>query len=322
MEDILKIEGLTVDFSTEGRWLTAVDAVEISMGRGETVGLIGESGCGKSVTALSILRLIPNPPGRISGGRIIFDGNDLLALPHDEMHKIRGRDIAMIFQEPMTSLNPVYTIGKQVREVFDLHFDLKDDEKKMRSIEILTKVGIPDPKRCLSTYPHELSGGMRQRVMIAMAIACQPSLLIADEPTTALDVTIQAQVLDLIGKLKDEMDTSVLFITHDLGVVAQLCSAVFVMYAGSVIEHAQVRDIFKNPAHPYTRGLLDSLPKRGQTKDKRLLAIEGVVPDISVVATGCKFADRCFKCQNRCREERPVLMDVGENRKVACFYPL
>jgi len=322
MNDLITINDLTVRFAVEGQFFTAVDSVALSIPNAKTVGLIGESGCGKSVTALSILRLIPNPPGEISKGQIIFGEDDLLKCSIEKLHKIRGREISMIFQEPMTSLNPVYTVGKQIKEVYDLHFDFSNEEKLERAVRMLDLVGIPDPLRHLKAYPHELSGGMRQRVMIAMALACSPKLLIADEPTTALDVTIQAQVLDLINRIKDEFNMSVLFITHDLGIVAQMCDYVNVMYAGRIVEKAGVIDLYKHPMHPYTKGLLTSLPKRGLKRGVRLPTIPGIVPDIDKLPKGCRFADRCFKAQAKCRLEDPLLESVEGNREVACFYPL
>ncbi|MFH1652790.1 MAG: ABC transporter ATP-binding protein [Pseudomonadota bacterium] len=322
MNDLITINDLTVRFAVEGQFFTAVDSVALSIPNAKTVGLIGESGCGKSVTALSILRLIPNPPGEISKGQIIFGEDDLLKCSIEKLHKIRGREISMIFQEPMTSLNPVYTVGKQIKEVYDLHFDFSNEEKLERAVRMLDLVGIPDPLRHLKAYPHELSGGMRQRVMIAMALACSPKLLIADEPTTALDVTIQAQVLDLINRIKDEFNMSVLFITHDLGIVAQMCDYVNVMYAGRIVEKAGVIDLYKHPMHPYTKGLLTSLPKRGLKRGVRLPTIPGIVSDIDKLPKGCRFADRCFKAQAKCRLEDPLLESVEGNREVACFYPL
>jgi oligopeptide/dipeptide ABC transporter ATP-binding protein len=325
---LLEIDGLEVGFVTEAGFVHAVDGVSCGIDAGRTLGLVGESGCGKSVTAASILRLVPSPPGKITGGAVRFRGVDLLKLPIGEMPRIRGKDIAMIFQDPMTSLNPVFTIGKQMDEVLKLRFGLEGEPARRRSAEMLSTVGIADPLSRLTNYPHELSGGQKQRVMIAMALLCEPQLLIADEPTTALDVTIQAQILHLIKELQKKLGAAVLFITHDMGVVAEMCDEVAVMYAGRVVEQASVIDIFERSRHPYTRGLLQSLPQRGAPKKSELPTIEGVVPSLLDPPIGCRFADRCPKRkslsgaeQKKCFAEDPHLR-AYEKSLVACHYPL
>jgi oligopeptide/dipeptide ABC transporter ATP-binding protein len=292
------------------------------LARGETVGVVGESGCGKSVTALSILRLVPDPPGRITGGQIRFEGTNLLELSQADMRKVRGNDISMIFQEPMTSLNPVFTIGNQIAEAVRLHQGLSKREALEKSIEMLTLVGIPVPARRVHEYPHQLSGGMRQRAMIAMALSCNPKVLIADEPTTALDVTIQAQILDLMRNLQHELGTAILMITHDLGVVAEMARKVVVMYAGKVVEQAPVEEIFAEPNHPYTQGLLQSLPRvdKDATGGKhRLQEIPGIVPSLINLPPGCKFASRCPKVMAICEEQEPPLEQVGPQHYSACW---
>lgn len=319
---ILEVKGLEVDFTTEAGTLTAVHGSSFSVPHGKTLGIVGESGCGKSVTAFSIMRLIPNPPGFIRAGSIVYQGRDLLQLSLDEIRRVRGKEIAMIPQEPMTALNPVYTIGTQVEEIYRIHFDFSAQEIRNRAIESLQQVGIPSPEKRIFDYPHQLSGGMRQRVMIAMALACSPQILIADEPTTALDVTIQAQILDLMNKLKSELKASIIFITHDLGVVAEMCDEVIVMYAGQIIEKSAISELYKQPLHPYTRGLLDSIPKRGVSKSRHLPTIEGMVPDLLTPPPGCRFADRCFKREDHCHIQEPVLKEVGGGRTVACHHPL
>jgi oligopeptide/dipeptide ABC transporter ATP-binding protein len=325
---LLEIDDLKVGFDTEAGLVHAVDGVSLSFDKGRTLGLVGESGCGKSVTATSILRLVPIPPGRMLGGEIRFNGVDLLKLPRDELPKIRGKDIAMIFQDPMTSLNPVFTVEKQMAEVLKLRFGMDKHAARERCVEMLTTVGIADPASRLSNYPHELSGGMKQRVMIAMALLCEPLLLIADEPTTALDVTIQAQILHLIKELQRKTGAAVLFITHDMGVVAEMCDEVAVMYAGRIVEQDDVFDIFKRSRHPYTRGLLRSLPQKGTDKKAELPTIEGVVPSLLDPPKFCRFADRCWKRkrlseaeQKRCFKEDPALRPY-EGGLVACHYPL
>jgi oligopeptide/dipeptide ABC transporter ATP-binding protein len=311
----------TVFDMPEGR-LDAVDRVSFQIFPGETLGLVGESGCGKSVTALSLLRLVPSPPGSIAGGEIRFQDKDLLKLPEAEMRAVRGNQISMIFQEPMTSLNPVFTIGSQISEAIGLHRNLSRREVRDRVIEMLHLVGIPRPEERLNDYPHQLSGGMRQRVMIAMALSCTPMLLIADEPTTALDVTIQAQILDLISRLKEELTMSVLLITHDLGIIAEVAQRVVVMYAGRVVESCGVEAIFGQPRHPYTVGLLGSLPRLGRgdgSRRERLEAIPGSVPTLLDREPGCPFAPRCPRVVGPCRREDPPLERVGPDHWAACF---
>jgi oligopeptide/dipeptide ABC transporter ATP-binding protein len=318
-EVILSVENLRTSFNIGGRMLHAVDDCSFAVSRGQTIGIVGESGCGKSVTSLSIMRLIPNPPGQISGGKIIFEGQDLLTLSDAAMRKIRGNKISMIFQEPMTSLNPVYTIGDQISEVFRLHRNASKSEARERTIEILRKVRMPSPEKRVDEYPHQLSGGMRQRVMIAMALACEPSLLIADEPTTALDVTIQAQILDLINHLREETGMACILITHDLGVVAETCDFVAVMYGGKIVESAPVRELFANPRHPYTQGLLRSIPRLGK-HTKRLSTIPGMVPSLGQFPPGCRFQDRCSHKKPICEEKLPELRSVSVEAKAACHF--
>ncbi|MBL0712866.1 MAG: ABC transporter ATP-binding protein [Desulfosarcina sp.] len=301
--------------------MRAVDDVSFSLRRGHTLGLVGESGCGKSVTALSIMRLLPRPAGRIESGRILFKDTDIVSLPAEEMYALRGNQIAMIFQEPMTDLNPVHSIGRQVGEVYRLHFQDMDKGAILRAAtDMLAKVGIPDPAKRLGEYPHQISGGMRQRVMIAMALACRPDILIADEPTTALDVTIQAQILELIRELQAETGMAVIFITHDLGVVAELCDDVVVMYAGKVAEVAPIRALFGNPRHPYTRGLLSSIPTLETPRKQKLKVIKGVVPGLEALPPGCRFANRCPHVQAVCAQASPPLAAVGEAHWSACYF--
>jgi oligopeptide/dipeptide ABC transporter ATP-binding protein len=319
MEPVLEIQGLKTQFQTKGGLLTAVDGVDLSLGRGETLGLVGESGCGKSVTALSILQLLAKPAGRIAEGRILFEGRDLVKMSGAEIKKIRGNEISMIFQEPMTCLNPVYTVGFQIQEVLRKHRHMGKREAGREVVDMLGLVGIPEPAARIDDYPHQLSGGMRQRIMIAMALSCHPKIMIADEPTTALDVTIQAQILDLIGRLKEEIGMSVLLITHDLGVVAEICQQVAVMYAGKIVESAGVKELFAAPIHPYTVGLFKSLPKIGG-KDGVLNPIPGVVPSLLHVPSGCAFRDRCFKSGSTCVEE-PPWRDIRPGHKVRCWDP-
>ncbi len=325
---LLEIADLKVGFETEAGFLHAVDGVSLDIPEGKTLGLVGESGCGKSVTASAILRLVPDPPGKILGGSIRFAGQDILTLPRSDLPKIRGNDVAMIFQDPMTSLNPVFTVEKQVGEILRLRFGMDKKAARQRAVEMLETVGIPDPVDRLISYPHELSGGMKQRVMIAMALLSRPKLLIADEPTTALDVTIQAQILHLIRQLQLETGASVLFITHDMGVIAQMCDDVAVMYAGRVVEQGTVRDIFERSMHPYTKGLLQSVPRRGAERKAELPTIEGVVPSLFDPPVGCRFAERCWKRKSqapederRCREVDPELRPLGAGQ-VACHFPL
>ncbi len=319
---LLAVRDLVTSFRTDRGALRAVDGVSFEVPEGATVGIVGESGCGKSVTALSILRLIPSPPGAIEGGAIEFRGNDLLKLSERAMRDIRGNEISMIFQEPMTSLNPVYTVGWQIVEAIRLHQKKSRREARARAIEMLRLVGIPSPETNVDSYPHQLSGGQRQRVMIAMALACEPSLLIADEPTTALDVTIQAQILELLRKLQSELGMSVLLITHDLGLIAEYTEHVLVMYAGRVVESAPVADLFRSPHHPYTRGLLGSLPRPGFAPGggkRRLVTIEGVVPDLRALPPGCRFADRCPMVIDACRAKEPELEVAGSGRLARCI---
>ena len=319
---LLSVENLQTHFRTPDGILRAVDGVTFSVEAGETVAIVGESGCGKSVTANSILRLIPEPPGRIAG-RILFEDKDLLALPEKAMRDIRGNDISMIFQEPMTSLNPVLSIGRQLGETLRLHQGLDKKAALDRSVEMLTLVGIPEPARRVRQYPHQLSGGMRQRVMIAMALACSPKLLIADEPTTALDVTIQAQILDLMRDLKRRVGAAIVIITHDLGVVAEVASRVVVMYAGRKVEEAPVAELFRAPLHPYTQGLIGAVPKLGSSLDgerTRLAEIPGLVPSLKRKIEGCAFAGRCPKVTDLCRRVAPALETKAPSHVVACHH--
>lgn len=309
-EPLLEVKNLVTEFRTDEGVVRAVDDVSFEVPRGGTVGLVGESGCGKSVTSLSILRLIQKP-GRITGGRILFEGRDLLALPESEMRKLRGGAISMIFQEPMSSLNPVYTVGEQISESIVLHQGVSKRQALRRAVELLALVGIPSPEERVRAYPHQLSGGMRQRVMIAMALACKPKLLIADEPTTALDVTIQAQIIELLDRLRREFDMAVVLITHDLGLVAEFAEQVVVMYAGRVVERAPVRALFSNPRHPYTQGLLRSVPSYADNaRRKRLPTIPGVVPDLRRLPPGCRFQDRCPERFEPCTKTEPDLYTV------------
>ncbi len=318
-QTLLEIKDLVVEFDTEQGRVRAVDHVGFSLEKGRILGIAGESGCGKSVTALSIIRLLPKPVSQIVKGRILYQGQDLLTLPIQQMQRIRGRKIAMIFQEPMTALNPVHPAGRQMKEVFALHFpDMTAGEKHAQAIQMLERAGIPDPARVLDKYPHQLSGGIRQRVMIAMALSCEPDILIADEPTTALDVTIQAQILDLIKGLKDRSGMSIVLITHDLGVIAENCDDVAVMYAGQIVETADVRSLFNHPLHPYTRGLLVSIPSLSKHSKTRLPTIPGNVPDLSRMPQGCRFADRCPDAGDLCRNQAPLLKSVAKGRTAAC----
>lgn len=317
-DDLLVVNHLTTEFFNENSILKAVDDVSFYVKKGEILGIVGESGCGKSVTAMSILCLIPETQGKVSDGEILFEGQDLLKLPKKEFQKIAGKDISMIFQEPLSSLNPLLTCGFQVSEqlMFHLQMDKKSAEK--RSVELFELVGIPYPEKRVKEFPHQLSGGMRQRVMIAMAIACNPKLLIADEPTTALDVTIQAQIVQILKGLQKESGMSVIFITHDLGLIADVADRVMVMYAGNIVEIADVKDFFHEQKHPYTEGLLKALPLP-HSKRKRLFVIEGTVPDLTQTIQGCIFYDRCYCRQERCKKAKPTLVDLGNNRYVACW---
>ncbi|MBL9018978.1 MAG: ABC transporter ATP-binding protein [Myxococcales bacterium] len=321
-EPVLEIRDLVTEFRTDAGTVRAVDGVSFEIPARSTLGVVGESGSGKSVTALSVMRLVASPPGRIASGSIKYGGKDLIALPPAEMRKIRGNRIAMIFQEPMTSLNPVFTVGDQVGEAVRLHQGKSKAEARAIAIEMFEKVGIPSPADRVDAYPHQLSGGMRQRVMIAMALACKPDLLIADEPTTALDVTIQAQILDLLRALQRDMGMSILLITHDLGVVAETCDEVVVMYAGRVVERARTDVLFASPRHHYTAGLLRSVPSYDNDAPRsRLVEIKGMVPSLAKLPKGCKFVDRCPAAQQLCRDEEPALVELG-GAKVRCHFPL
>ncbi len=317
---LLDVVDLKTYFRTDEGLVRAVDGVSFGLESGRTLGIVGESGCGKSVTALSILRLIQCPPGVMAGGSIYFRGRDLLSLSAREMRRIRGNEISMVFQEPMTSLNPVFTCGDQIIEAITLHQGLSKKEAKARAVEMLGLVGIPSPDQRVDEYPHQLSGGMRQRVMIAMALSCSPSLLIADEPTTALDVTIQAQILELLADLKDRLKMSVIVITHDLGVVAEVVDRVLVMYAGVVVEHADVKPLFGSPLHPYTVGLMQSIPKLSESRD-RLRVIPGAVPNPLNFPPACRFHPRCYLAVDRCREEEPPLEEISHGHFVRCWRP-
>lgn len=316
-ETILQVNNLKVNFNVESGVVKAVDDVSFNIKRGETLGLVGESGCGKSVTAFSLLRLIPMPPGEIVAGQVIWDNRDLLQLPLPELIKVRGREIGAIFQEPLTSFNPVRKIGHQISEVLQIHTDLTPAEMRELTLEALNRVGLSDPERSYEAYPHELSGGMRQRAMIAMALICRPRLLIADEPTTALDVTIQAQILDLLSELQSENKMSVLLITHNLGIVAGSVHQVAVMYAGKIVESGPMRELFKNPLHPYTSGLLASIPKLDRREP--LIAIPGMVPDPARLPAGCYFEPRCPKAMERCRREYPPEKEAAPGHRVSCW---
>jgi oligopeptide/dipeptide ABC transporter ATP-binding protein len=316
---LIEIRNLKTYFDVRGGVLKAVDDVSLTIEAGETLGLVGESACGKSVTAASIMRLVPIPPGRIAGGEILFEGIDILKLPASEMRKVRGSKISMIFQEPMTSLNPVFTVGDQVAEVIRLHEKLSQRETWNRVIEAFRLVRIPAPESRIKEYPHQMSGGMRQRVIIAMALACNPKLMIADEPSTALDVTIQAQILDLMNRLKEETGASILFITHDLGVIAEMAQRVAVMYAGKIMEEADVETLFSEPKHPYTIGLMSSIPILGiGKKEKRLSTIPGVVPSLFKLPEGCLFHERCSMVLKECDQLEPRMIDLGNGHIVRC----
>ena len=317
---VLEIQQLQTYFYVRGQVAKAVDEVDLAIASGQTLGLVGESGCGKSVTAHSIIGLIPDPPGKVVGGRILFEGTNLLELPEARMRKIRGNRISMVFQEPMTSLNPVYSVGNQVAEVIKLHQHLSRSETRNRVIEMFQLVGIPEAEKCIACYPHQMSGGMRQRAMIAMALACSPTLMIADEPTTALDVTIQAQILALMNKLKEETGASILFITHDLGVIAEMAQHVAVMYAGKIMEYTDVKTLFAEPKHPYTIGLLQSILVLGRgQRDQKLNAISGVVPSLLNLPSGCLFSDRCPDVFADCRNIEPHMYQVGKNHTARCL---
>jgi oligopeptide transport system ATP-binding protein len=318
-DPLLQVRNLRTEFVTQDGIVHAVNGISYSLREGEALGIVGESGCGKSVSALTLMRLIPSPPGRIPGGEVLFQGRDLLKLKEDEIRHIRGNDIAMIFQDPMTSLNPVLTIGRQIGEALELHKGLDQKVARQRTIELLEMVGIPSARSRVDDYPHQFSGGMRQRVMIAMAISCEPRILIADEPTTALDVTIQAQILELIKSLQTELGMAVILITHDLGVVAGVCDRIAVMYAGYIVEEATAAELFGDPRHPYTLGLLRSVPRMNQPRGERLVPIEGLPPDLINLPVGCPFAPRCSFAVDRSEDENPVLEPVGPNHRVACW---
>jgi peptide/nickel transport system ATP-binding protein len=320
---LLQVENLSVSFASESGELNVLDKVSFSLAAGTTLGIVGESGCGKSVTALSINGLLPKPAGNITGGKILFDGDDLVTISQQKRFALRGNRIAMIFQEPMTALNPVHRIGKQLAEVYQIHFPkMRSQDITKACVEVLTQVGIADPIQRLRDYPHQLSGGMRQRVMIAMALACKPDVLIADEPTTALDVTIQAQILVLLKELQQQTGMAIIFITHDLGVIAQMCDQVVVMYAGRVVEQASNQQLFTNPRHPYTQGLLNSLPQSHNQPKTQLPTIEGNVPAIGYFIDGCRFAPRCGHQQPQCIAKRPLMEKVNDDtdsEQVACI---
>ncbi|OLN33701.1 ABC transporter ATP-binding protein [Desulfosporosinus metallidurans] len=318
-ELLLQVKDLRTHFYTEAGVVKAVDGVDLEINKGETLGVVGESGSGKSITAMSIMRLIPVPPGKIVSGEVMFSGKDLIKATESEMMKIRGNEIAMIFQDPMTSLNPVLTVGEQIMEAIILHQKTGRSEAKKRAVEMLKKVGIPEAESRVNNYPHQFSGGMRQRVMIAMALSCNPKLLIADEPTTALDVTIQAQILDLMNNLKKDFGTAIMLITHDLGVVAELCQKVLVMYAGNTVEYTNAEALFAAPKHPYTWGLLGSLPKLDESEKQRLEPIEGQPPDLRRLPQGCNFAPRCKHKKPICEQQKPTLQEIEQGHFVSCF---
>ncbi|WP_078549840.1 ABC transporter ATP-binding protein [Litchfieldia alkalitelluris] len=315
---VLEVKGLETSFFTEEGKIPAVDSVDFHINEGEILGIVGESGCGKSVTSLSIMGLVPSPPGKIINGQILFNGEDLVHAPEKRMRQIRGNDIAMIFQEPMTSLNPLFTIGAQLIEAIRIHKKWDKKRSRGRAIEILKLVGLPRAEELIDEYPHQLSGGMRQRVMIAMAMVCDPKVLIADEPTTALDVTIQSQILKLMKQLNNDLQTAIMLITHDLGVVAEVCERVVVMYAGKIVEQGDVRTIFKNPQHPYTIGLIKSVPDM-RIKTDRLYSIPGNIPRPGSIKNGCRFAERCEFAYEQCFSENPELYETDSGHKVRCF---
>jgi oligopeptide/dipeptide ABC transporter ATP-binding protein len=318
-ERILEINDLRTRFHIAEGTVHAVNGVSFHLNHGETIAVVGESGCGKSVTMMSIMRLIPIPPGEIASGEVLYDGHDLLKITEAEMEHIRGKDIAMIFQDPMTALNPVLTIGRQLGEPLRVHMGLNKEQIRERSIELLEQVGIADPAQRLGEYPHQFSGGMRQRAMIAMSLACSPSILIADEPTTALDVTIQAQIVELVQQIRQQMKMSVIWITHDLGVVAEMAERVLVMYAGFIVEEAQVDNLYEDPRHPYTQALLAALPRVDRRRDRRLQSIPGAPPNLLVAPKGCPFVQRCQFAFDHCREEMPPLIPVALNHQAACW---
>ncbi|MBC8198179.1 MAG: ABC transporter ATP-binding protein [Candidatus Marinimicrobia bacterium] len=320
-QPILQVKNLKTYFKTDNGVAHAVDDVSFNLNAGETLGIVGESGCGKSVTSLSIMRLIDQPPGFFAGGEILFKGENLLDMNDDQMRNIRGNKISMIFQEPMTSLNPVFTIGNQIIEAIQLHQKLDFEKSRKKAIEMLDFVGIPAPDQRIDEYPHQLSGGMRQRVMIAISLSCNPEILIADEPTTALDVTIQAQILELIQQLQNELNLAVIMITHDLGVISEICNRVIVMYAGQVVEQGTIKEIFKSPKHPYTKGLMKSIPIIGENKNTELYNIKGLVPNATEFPNGCHFHPRCEFVVNKCKEQLPNIESITNNSEhvVRCW---
>jgi oligopeptide transport system ATP-binding protein len=319
MEPILEVNNLKVRFRVKGGYVYAVNGITYQLNESESLGIVGESGCGKSVSVMSIMKLIDQPPGEITSGEILYMKRDLLKMTPNEIRQVRGKEIGMIFQDPMTSLNPVLTIGRQMTEVLQLHMLMDRKQAKARSAELLTMVGIPKAADRLDDYPHQFSGGMRQRVMIAMSLACVPQVLIADEPTTALDVTIQAQIVDLVRKLRDELGMAVIWITHDLGVVASFAQRVIVMYAGYIIEEATAKEVYANPAHPYTLGLLGSLPRVDKGERQRLVSIDGLPPTLGEEPKSCPFAARCTYVIDRCKQENPPLIPVGPEHRSACW---
>jgi oligopeptide transport system ATP-binding protein len=316
---LLNVQGLETHFQTREGVVHAVNGVSFTLNEGETVGLVGESGCGKSVSMLSVLRLIPTPPGKVVAGSAVFRGQDLLKMAEDEIRNVRGSQISMVFQDPMTSFNPVLTIGRQVAEPLEIHLGMTKEQAKDRVVELLEMVGIPNSRERLDDYPHQFSGGMRQRVMIAMALACNPQVLIADEPTTALDVTIQAQIVELVKRLRDELGMAIVWITHDLGIIAGMAQRVIVMYGGYFIEEAQVKELYANPQHPYTMGLLGSLPRLDLDQKKRLVSIDGLPPTLMEKPQYCPFAPRCKFAIERCWNENPVLETLAPDHRVACW---
>ncbi len=319
MTPLLEVKDLKTRFFTQDGVVHAVNGISYTLDEGETLGIVGESGCGKSVSVLSVMRLIPEPPGRIVGGEVLLEGQDLLKMSPNEIRRVRGNRIAMIFQDPMTSLNPVLTIGRQVSEALELHMGMDKVQARRRTIELLEMVGIPQAADRFDDYPHQFSGGMRQRVMIAMALSCNPQILIADEPTTALDVTIQAQFIELVKRLRDEIGMAVIWITHNLGIIAGLAEKVIVMYAGYIVERAGVKDVYGDPRHPYTIGLLESLPRLDEVRKERLISIEGLPPDLIDLQPGCPFYPRCSYRIDRCQEEMPPLEPVELDHEIACW---
>ena len=319
MAALLEVKDLRTQFFTQDGVVNAVNGISYVLNEGETLGVVGESGCGKSVSVLSLMRLIPQPPGKIVGGEVLFDGKDLLKISEDEIRGVRGNKIAMIFQDPMTSLNPVLTINQQVSEALMLHLGMTKEQARERSIELLDMVGIPEAEDRMDDYPHQFSGGMRQRVMIAMALSCNPSILIADEPTTALDVTIQAQFIELVKRLKDEFGMAVIWITHDLGIIAGIARRVKVMYAGFFVESAGVKQLYGDPRHPYTLGLLGSVPRVDEVRKEKLATIEGLPPDLIALPPACPFYARCPYRLDRCQEERPTLREIVPGHEIACW---